>query len=339
MAHFLPECSRTGRAAAKLLRLTLIFAIVAIVGDTPLPHASAEENGAALYSLYQGANEARDPAAKPAQEQLVKAVPSEAVVPAAVTPHPAPIAAVVVERKNEKLKLTGLVSSREDEKIVLGMIEATFPGLPIHNKLKVDSAAASSELWLSGVSFTLRQLAMLKNGRAQVQDKTVNLTGEAAAGSGYEAVHRALREELPAGLVIGQTAVKPPSTTYVWLAQLQAGNVSISGRVPDRAAHQALSQLVGGLFPKTRFDDTMEVAEGAPENWLKAAWISVYALQFLQSGSVSITERTVRIDGVPADEGSLQKIGELTASLPEGFRMENDVIVNQVIEGAQVAKR
>jgi hypothetical protein len=342
MAHFLPECTRTGRVAAKIFRFTLIFALMAIAGDTPSPRASAQENGASLYSLYQGANEARGAAAKPAkapaQEQVEKAGRPDTVAPAAVAPRHPPVVAVGVERKDEKIKLTGMVSTQEDEKIVLGMIAAAFPGASIHNKLKVNKAAIGGEIWLSGVSFTLRQLAMLKTGRAQVQDNIVNLTGEAAVGSGYEAVHRALKEELPPGLVTGQVSVKPPSTTYVWLAQLQAGNVSISGRVPDRTAHQALTQLVAGLFPKAHFDDKMEVAEGAPESWFKAAWLSVYALQFLQSGSVSITEKTIRIEGVPSDENSLQKIGELTASLPAGFRMENNVIENQSIESAQVVK-
>jgi hypothetical protein len=328
MTHSLLKRSGRGQITARIVRFALLLALAATAGDVQLPRATAQESNSALYSLSHGGNEA--PLQREAPDQ-------PAVVPAPVNrPRPA---AIGVERKDEKIKLSGIVSTPEDEKIILGIIAATFPGSSINNKMKVDQAAATNELWLSGVSFTVRQLAMLKNGQARIQDNVVSLTGEAAAGTSYEAVHRALKEELPAGLVVGHTAVRPPATTYVWLAQLQAGNVSISGRVPDRATRQMITQLVNELFPKARFDNTMEVTEGAPENWQRATWLSIFALQFLQSGSVSITDKTIKIDGMPSDDTSLQKITELTASLPGGFTMENHVMVNQPVDEAQLAKR
>lgn len=337
MARFFMGCSKSGRLTAKLFRFVAVFAIVAFTGDTQ-ERASAQDGQASLFSLNQSDTGARGAVAvntPPAAKLLAN--PGQQAAAAETTA--ALPAVVAVERKNDKIKLSGIVATQEQERLVLGMIAATFPGLSISNKLRVEKDVANSENWLSGVSFTLRQLAMLKSGRVQVQDNLVSVAGEAAAGSGYEAVHRALRQEVPAGLVVTTAAVKPPPAAYVWLAQLQAGNVSISGRVPDRAAHQTLSELVTKLFPSARFDDGMEVAEGAPDSWLKAAWISVYALQFLQSGSVSIDENTIRIEGAPSADSSLAQIQELSASLPSGFRMENNVIVSQSLDGGLTVKR
>ncbi len=229
-----------------------------------------------------------------------------------------------IHRDKNRIKLRGPAPNEEDKKIVLGMIEANFPGLSIQDRTKVDPRHNNSEAWLSGVSFILRQLALLRSGVGQISEHRINITGIAETAESYRLVQKTLSGELPAGLVLENAAIKPPEADYTWLAQLREGSVVMSGHVPDETAQKTLSAFAEFLFPEARFDNKTEVVSGAPNDWIQAAQVSLRALRLLQSGSVSIADHILRVDGVPASEDAGEEIEILNELLPSGFVIEND---------------
>ncbi len=226
-----------------------------------------------------------------------------------------------------RIKLRGPAPNEEDKKIVLGMIEANFPGYSIQDKTKIDARYNTGEGWLSGVSFVLRQMALLRSGAGQISDHQVSITGVAETAEKYQEVEKTLSGELPTGLILQSAAIKPPEADYTWLAQLREGSVVMSGHVPDETAQKALTALAEFLFPEARFDNKTEIIAGAPNDWMQAAQVSLRALRLLQSGSVSIANQVLRVDGVPASEEAGEEIDFLTDLLPLGFIIENESLM------------
>lgn len=243
--------------------------------------------------------------------------------------HPARLQGATVfriHRDKNRIKLRGPAPTEEDKKIVLGMIEANFPGFKIVDRTKIDGRHNKSDSWLSGVSFVLRQLALLRSGAAQIAENRISLAGVAETAENYKLVQKSLSSEMPKGLLLENGSIKPPDEDYTWLAQLREGSVIISGHVPDEAAKKALSELAEFLFPEARFDNKTQVAIGAPDDWIQAAQVSLRALRLLQSGSVSIASQILKVDGVPANGEAENEIEALNELLPKGFAIENEIV-------------
>ncbi|MDX2264161.1 MAG: hypothetical protein NW215_04245 [Hyphomicrobiales bacterium] len=231
-----------------------------------------------------------------------------------------------IQRDKDKLRLRGPTPSADDHKTVLGMIAANFPGDAVTDRSKVDARFNQHEGWLSGVSFVLRQLALLRTGVAQIRDNQVSISGVAASPENYEIVQKSLVSELPSGLTLVRMAVKPPETGFVWLAQFQEGALLLSGHAPSAAARAQLSEAAAALFPEAAFKDMSTAAEGAPENWEQASMFALRALRALQSGSVSLSDYVIKVDGVPAHRDAMREIEQMSDQLPQGYIVENEAM-------------
>ncbi len=231
-----------------------------------------------------------------------------------------------VQRENSRIKLRGGVATAEERKILLGMIEATFPGFRVSDKTKVVAGIEETETRLSGFSFALRQLALMRNGNASIGRDSIKLSGMAETAEAYEQVQKAVKSQLPQGLSLGGFSLRPPNASYIWLAQYQAGSLTITGHVPDKTSEVMLSSFAEQLFPSAVVNATVQVEDGAPENWIDAALISLRALSHLQSGSVSLSDQTIKIDGVPASNEDAEKLALINGQVPDGYLVENEVM-------------
>ena len=231
-----------------------------------------------------------------------------------------------VFRDKDQLRLRGAIPSAADQKTVIGMVKASFPGLSVSERTRIESQGPDREVWLGGVSFALRQLALLDTGIAVLSNSELSLQGVAGSPEKYEAVQNALNEELPRGVKLKGAVITPPSVRpFTWFAQLHQGGLALSGHVPDKAEQEALAGLAGELFPESPLVNAMEVAAGEPAGWGSAVRQCLRVLSQLQSGSLTVSDLSVRIDGVAADEARLKLAQELGRALPAGFQVENGV--------------
>lgn len=303
-----------------------MLTVLTFDGSEPVPFKTVSAEplpliNSAMTGEYPGA--ALHPLNTAAAPHQIEAAPDDKKIAAAIN---GTAQGLRIHRDRSKIKLRGMVSSSEEQKILLGMIEASFPGFKISDKTKVNDRIQHSETWLSGFSFALRQLALMRSGSAKINESSISLSGIAQNAESYEQVQKALKSQLPQGVSLAGMAIKPPEAAYIWLAQYQAGSITMTGHVPDKSSHVMLATLAERLFPDAELNSSMEVEDGAPENWVDAASLSLQALRLLQSGSVSLADQTIKIDGIPASDEDAAKLADLNDSLPEGFILESDVM-------------
>ena len=225
------------------------------------------------------------------------------------------------------IRLRGSVPSEDDRRTVLGMVKAHFPDLEVDDRLKVAVGAPPKEQWLGAVSFGLKQLAHLKRGSARLLNVGLKLEGEARSGADYADAKKALAGPLPTGLTILDDDIKPPiADPFVFVADLSANTLSLSGSVPSEQALKQVHELARQFFERPGLDDRLELASGAPKDWDEAVSAALRALSRLESGKISLSGLAVTIEGVAPDKGTAVAVSyQLHRDLPRLFSTSESI--------------
>lgn len=225
------------------------------------------------------------------------------------------------------IRLRGSVPSEEDRRTVLGMVKAHFPDLAVEDRLKVAIGAPPKEQWLGAVSFGLNQLAYLKRGSARLLNVGLKVEGEARSAADYADAKKQLAGPLPTGLAILDDGIKPPmAEPFVFVAELSANTLSLSGSVPSEDARKQVRELSRQLFERPGLDDRLELASGAPKNWEEAVAAALRALCRLDSGKVSLSGLALTIEGVAPDKGTAVAVSyQLRRDLPRLFSTSESI--------------
>lgn len=239
------------------------------------------------------------------------------------------------------IRLRGQVPSEEDRRTVLGMVKAHFPDLEAEDRLKVAPGAPPKEQWLGAVSFGLKQLSHLTRGSARLYNVTLKIDGEARSAADYADVKKAISGPLPTGLTIMAENVRPPmADPFVFVADLDANELSLSGSVPSEGARQNVRELSRQLFERPGLDDRLEVASGAPKNWDAAVTAALRALSRLDSGKISLSGLAVTIEGVAPDKGTAIAVSyQLRRDLPTLFSTSESIKWKEAAISNDVASR
>ena len=205
---------------------------------------------------------------------------------------------------SDKVVLTGYVPNQKTHKALLAAVKSQFPRASVEDKLEFARGAPELGAWLDGVKYGLKQLATLKNGKAELSGLTLSMAGEAPSSGVYRSVRTALTTGLPKALTQGTDKVTPPAVSpYEWQAKLADNQLVLTGFVPsDKLRAQMLAEAKQA-FGKTVIIDKMDLAEGAPPNWEKATKVSLDQLATLQSGSAVLLDSQIKLSGTAADEG------------------------------------
>jgi hypothetical protein len=219
----------------------------------------------------------------------------------------------------------GHVPSESDLKILQGVAAATSPGASVIDKSLVNTNVGDRDTWLAAMTFALRQLSKLQSGSAVLKDAAIVIEGVTKADDDFVAVQKNVRDEAPKGLLV-HVALKPHDVhPFVWLAELRPGAITLSGYVPDQQ-DQVLCAHAQSLFQNLKVNDGMEVAKGEPREWLDASEAALDMLSLLYTGSVSISDHVVKIDGIYSSPAMVELLKSYSKRLPPGFRLENRVL-------------
>ena len=202
-----------------------------------------------------------------------------------------------------KLVLTGFVPSERARKQVLATAKSSFPKAEIEDKMELARGNPLPADWQEGVKFSLRELAALKNGKADLSDLRVSLAGEAPSSAVYKDVQTALSAGLPKMLKIGTDKVTAPVVSpYAWLAKLAGNQVVLTGYVPNEKVREDVVSRARKAFGKTTVVDRMDVGAGAPDGFERAVLVSIDQLATLQEGAAELKGNDLTLSGVAADE-------------------------------------
>jgi len=230
-------------------------------------------------------------------------------------------------RIESSIRLRGSVPSDEVRRTVLGMVKAHFPDLTVEDRLKVTKGALPQDQWLGAVSFGLQQLSHLKRGSARLLDIALRVDGEAQSAADYTEVKKALAGPLPAGLTVTKANIKPPvADPFIFVADLDANALSLSGSVPSESARKEVRELSRQWFRRPGLDDRLELASGAPKDWNEAVVAALRALSQLESGKIALAGLAVTIEGVAPDKGTAVAISyQLRRDLPALFSTSESI--------------
>jgi hypothetical protein len=230
-------------------------------------------------------------------------------------------------RIESSIRLRGSVPSDEVRRTVLGMVKAHFPDLEVEDRLKVTKGAPPQDQWLGAVSFGLQQLSHLKRGSARLFDIALRVDGEAQSAADYTEVKKALAGPLPTGLTVAKGNIKPPvADPFIFVADLGANALSLSGSVPSENARNEVRELSRQLFHRPGLDDRLELASGAPKDWDEAVAAALRALSQLESGKIALAGLAVTIEGVAPDKGTAVAISyQLRRDLPALFSASESI--------------
>ena len=112
----------------------------------------------------------------------------------------------------------------------------------------------------------------------------------------------------------------------MFIADLGANALSLSGSVPSEDARKHLRELSRQLFRKPGLDDRLELASGAPKDWDEAVTAALRALSRLESGKIALSGLAVTIEGVAPDKGTAVAVSyQLRRDLPKLFSTSESI--------------
>jgi OOP family OmpA-OmpF porin len=171
------------------------------------------------------------------------------------------------------------------------------------------------------------QVGKLKDGKITISDASVSLTGMARELGGREAIALALKN-LPEGFSIAANEVKAPPYVFQANKDPVAVTLTLTGYVPDDAAHAALATAAARKFFNEKVVDNLRASVGAAPGFANAVTRALGALSRLSTGSLVVSDREVRLSGDALyDAAAVQIRAGLAKDMPSGWLVKADISI------------
>ncbi|MGE0514947.1 MAG: OmpA family protein [Hyphomicrobiaceae bacterium] len=202
-------------------------------------------------------------------------------------------------RRDDRIRVNGFVPSDKSRREVIGIVKANFPSLEVDDRMKLARGSPPIDVWLGGVGFGLKQLALLREGRIELENTSIAVSGTARDAPSYRAVKTALSGQMPQGIRLKSDTVRPPpASPYTWSARRHGDELLLAGHVPSEAVHDDLLRSARRVAPKAKIVDRMEPASGAPGQFVEAANAVLVQLGRLEEGDGRLRDKSVTLNGI-----------------------------------------
>jgi outer membrane protein OmpA-like peptidoglycan-associated protein len=204
-----------------------------------------------------------------------------------------------------QLALLGHYPSERAQSDILQSVRSLFPRARASDRMEPGSGAPAQ--FAGAVSESLKLLARLDEGAAELRDTTLTLTGVAPDDITAEAVRRSLRSAMPAGIRVSD-AINVRETTprvvrpYTTSAQIEDDRLVLTGFAPSEAARDALLATSRARFPGKRIDNRIEVAAGSADSWQRCLEAGLSSLARIGNGRTALTDRRIEVIASTTDE-------------------------------------
>jgi outer membrane protein OmpA-like peptidoglycan-associated protein len=208
---------------------------------------------------------------------------------------------------------------------VIGIVSIHMDWLP--------GSAQSAERHLLGKALSAIDAAGADWAGVEIDGQKAVLFGEAPSREALDKLKAAVANaQWSGGLALGGITIldasnmtvfsgPPLADPFVWIAELQAGQLVLSGYAPSPSARDAVFLLAAMRFPDADISGALEIASGAPpeDGWLSAASISLQALSRLDNGAVEANGPAFEVSGAVADSAEAAAVNQLMALIDDGF--------------------
>lgn len=212
-------------------------------------------------------------------------------------------------RRDNRIRVDGLVPSDKTRRDLIGMVKANFPSLEVDDRMKLARGAPSVDVWLGGVSFGLKQLALLRDGRVDLENTSLSVSGDATDARSYRAVKSALSGQMPQGIRLKNEAVRPPlASPYTWSARREGKEILLVGHVPTDSVRDELMRAARRIAPEAKIVDRMEPASGSPDGFAGAAVALLEQLGRLDEGTGQIRDKAATLTGTTETSARAEEV-------------------------------
>jgi OmpA-OmpF porin, OOP family len=179
----------------------------------------------------------------------------------------------------------------------------------------------------SAAQLLIDQIGKLKDGKITISDSNVTLSGMARELGGREAIAAALKG-LPEGFKVTANDIKAPPYIFQAYKDPVAVTLTLSGYVPDNAAHAALVAAAGRKFFNEKVVDNLKASVGAPQGFAAAVVPALGELSRLSTGTLVVSDRQVKLSGDALyDAAAAQIRAGPDKDFPQGFQYGADISV------------
>lgn len=202
-------------------------------------------------------------------------------------------------RDGNRLRLEGHVPSDNARRDIVAAARAAFQGAQVDDKMTLARGAPAYEPWLGGVTFGLKQLALLPKGQLDLEQLELSVRGEAADGRAYSGLKTALASAMPRGIKLKAEQVSPPVVKpYVWTAEYGRGQLALTGSVPGMPARKDMEAVAKKALPRAQLNDQTTYGSGAPQNFGAAIGTILAQLGTLEEGKAEVRDTHVTVSGL-----------------------------------------
>ncbi|HMN72792.1 MAG TPA: OmpA family protein [Rhodoblastus sp.] len=238
----------------------------------------------------------------------------------------------------KRVTLEGYVPSDAIRADVLAAARAALPGRDIVDHMQLGAGAAGG--FAAWAKAALAALGDLAAGKASLSDGALTISGDAGDARSFNAALAALKQ-LPAGLALGKADVNPPVVApYAWSANFDGKTITLEGFVPSEEARAEIVAAAKAATPDATIVDRMQIARGAPRDFLDGAKAALGAFARLGSGKIGLSDMQLAMTGIAKAGGAADAaLAWLKGALPRGFALRADVTAHEQHPYAFTAKK
>jgi OOP family OmpA-OmpF porin len=221
------------------------------------------------------------------------------------------------------VELKGAVPRPEVRAGLLEVVRRAAGDLPVADRTTYSLGAPAN--FEAAARLLAGELARLSSGEIRLIGTSASLSGMARELGGRESILLALRN-LPQGFSVTTDIKAPP---YVFQANKDpvTSTLTFSGSAPENGRRQIVTAAARKFFSDVIID-SLRVSLGAPMGFTNAAIVALGDLSRLSTGSLVITDRTVKLTGDAFYDAAAAQIRDtLQSRLPQGWTAETEISV------------
>jgi OOP family OmpA-OmpF porin len=233
------------------------------------------------------------------------------------------------ERDVVKVTLGGSSPLPASKNKLLEAARADLGGVEIVDQMNLSRGAPSQ--FDAAALLLLDQIAKLKDGKIELSDTKVSLSGMARDIGGREAIGAALNK-LPPGYSVAANEIKAPPYVFQAYKDPVAVTLTLTGYVPDNNVHAALAAAAARKFFNEKVVDNLKASIGAPSGFLAVVMPALGALSRLSTGTLVVSDREVKLSGDALyDAAAVQIRAGLGKDFPRDWQFKADISVKPAV--------
>lgn len=236
--------------------------------------------------------------------------------------------------RNNRVRLTGFVPNDETRRTIFGVAQAIFPNREIQDQTKPARGAPPRDAWLGGVSFALKQLALLKRGSVDLDRTSLAIEGEAVDSKSFLALKSALSTGLPAGVTVKEDRVLPPVISpFLWSMAYDGRQITVAGNLPIDQSRRDVADALRVAFPRALLTDRSEVATGEPKAMVATVLALIPTLAPLGEAVVEFRDANISLTGVAPTDAVANAVHEAAKAAVAGsvFRLTDQIKFKEAV--------